>query len=344
MTTVLSILGAIIILGVLITIHELGHFGVARALGFKVDEFAVGFGPKILAKERKGILYSLRAFPLGGFCRFHGEDENMEGDPEAFNNQKAWKRFLVIAAGAAMNILFAFVLAVITLLSWGDYAATVETVNPGSAAEAAGILPGDVLISVDGGRVVFDFAALENVQKADSEEGVTVVVRRDGEDVALKVTDLYDQEAGKNMLGVTISYANRRSFSLGEAIVCAGDFLTYSARSLLNFFVNIFKVENLSEQVMGPVGTISVIGEAVRNGWETIFRLALYLSLNLGIFNLLPFPGLDGGRLIFLLIEIIFRKPVPRDKEGLVHLIGIAILFGLILYLTWGDISRILGG
>lgn len=344
MSTVLSILGAIIVLGVLIIIHELGHYGVARVLGFRVDEFAVGFGPKIIQRERKGIQYSLRALPLGGFCKFHGEDEEGGADPDAFNNQKAWKRLLVVIAGAAMNILFAFVLALSTLLIWGDYAATVQSVEAGSPAEAAGMQAGDVLIAVDGGRVVFDFAALDNIQTADPAEGVEIVVKREGAYVTLHPRDIYDAEAGRNMIGININYAQRRSFTFGEAFTCAGDFLVYSAKSLISFFANIFRVENLSEQVMGPVGTISVIGEAVRNGWETIFRLALYLSLNLGIFNLLPFPGLDGGRLIFILIEMIFRKPVPRDKEGLVHLIGMLLLFGLVIYLTWGDITRLIGG
>ena len=344
MSTVLSILGAIVILGVLIVIHELGHFGVARALGFRVDEFAVGFGPRLVSKERKGIVYSLRAFPLGGFCRFHGEDKDEGSDPSAFNSQKPWKRFLVLLAGAAMNIAFAYILAVVTLLSWGDYAATVEQVNAGSPAEAAGMEAGDVIISINGKQAVFDFAALDEIQTADSENGVDIVVKRGGESVTLHASSLYDEEQGKNIIGITLNYTGRRYFSFGEALGTAGDFLVYSAKSLVSFFVNLFKTPNLSDQVMGPVGTLSVIGQAVRSGWESIFRLTLYLSLNLGVFNLLPFPGLDGARLIFVLIEMIFRKPVPREKEGLVHLIGLGLLMVFVIYLTVGDVGRLIGG
>ncbi|MGI6150703.1 MAG: M50 family metallopeptidase [Christensenellales bacterium] len=344
MTVFLSILGAVVVLGVLIVIHELGHFGAARALGFRVDEFAVGFGPRVLSKERKGILYSLRAFPLGGFCRFHGEDQDKREDPTAFNAQKAWKRFLVILAGSAMNIAFAYVLAVVTLMAWGDYAATVETVNAGSPAEAAGMRPGDVIVSVNGKQAVFDFSALGEIQKADPEAGVEVVVKRGGEYVALRPKNLFDDTQGKNQIGITINYEGRRSFTFGEALGTAGEFLAYSAKTLLNFFANIFRTPNLQDQVMGPVGTISVIGQAVRTGWESIFRLTLYLSLNLGIFNLLPFPALDGARLIFLLIEIIFGKPVPREKEGLVHLVGLGLLMAFVLYLTIGDVGRLIGG
>ena len=344
MTVVLSILGAVVVLGVLIIVHELGHYGVARALGFRVDEFAVGFGPRILSTRKNGILYSLRAFPLGGFCRFHGDEQDQREDPTSFNAQKAWKRFLVILAGSAMNIAFAYILATVTLLSFGDYAATVETVNEGSPAEAAGMRPGDVIVSVNGKRAVFDFSALGEIQKADPEKGVDIVVKRGGEYVALHPKNLYDEARRKNQIGITINYENRRSFAVGEALVTAGDFLGYSARTLLNFFANIFNTPNLQEQVMGPVGTISVIGEAVRTGWESIFRLTFYLSLNLGIFNLLPFPGLDGARLIFLLIEIVFKKPVPREKEGLVHLIGLGVLMAFVLYLAIGDVGRLIGG
>lgn len=344
MTVLLSILGAIVVLSVLVVVHELGHYGVARLLGFRVDEFAVGFGPRILSKEKNGIVYSLRAFPLGGFCRFHGEDQDQREDPTSFNAQKPWKRFLVILAGSAMNIAFAYILAVVTLLSFGDFAATVETVSPGSPAEVAGMLPGDVIVSVNGKQAVIDFSALSEIQKADPEKGVEVVVKREGQYVTLRPSNLFDETQGKNQIGITINYENRRSFSVGEALVTAGDFLGYSARTLINFFANIFNTPNLRDQVMGPVGTISVIGEAVRTGWESIFRLTLYLSLNLGIFNLLPFPGLDGARLIFLLIEIIFRKPVPREKEGLVHLIGLGLLMAFVLYLTIGDVGRLIGG
>ena len=344
MTTVLSILGAIIVLGVLIMIHELGHFGMARALGFRVDEFAVGFGPKIFTTVKKGIRYSVRALPLGGFCKFHGEDEDGGEDPEAFNAQKPWKRLLVVLAGAVMNILFAFVLAVITLCAWGDYAVTIEGVNPGSPAEAAGILPGDVILEINGKSMVFDFSALEGVDQADSAEGVSVKVRRGDRDVTLRARDLYNAEKGKNMLGVTLNYNSRRGFSFGEALSSAGEFLVHAAKSLVSFFVNIFKVENLQDQVTGPVGTITIIGQAVRSGWETIFRLCLYLSLNLGIFNLIPFPGLDGSRALFILYEMIFRKPIKREHEGIIHLVGMAILLLFILYITMGDIRRLFGG
>ncbi|MGI6192776.1 MAG: M50 family metallopeptidase, partial [Christensenellales bacterium] len=218
MTVILSILGAIVVLGVLIVIHELGHYGVARALGVRVDEFAVGFGPRILSREKKGIVYSLRAFPLGGFCRFHGEDQDKREDPTSFNCQKPWKRFLVILAGSAMNIAFAYILATVTLLALGDYAATVETVHAGSPAEEAGMQPGDVIVSVNGKQAVFDFSALGEIQKADPEAGVDVVVKRGGDYITLHPKNLYDEAQGKNQIGIVIDYQGRRSFTFGEAL------------------------------------------------------------------------------------------------------------------------------
>lgn len=339
MSVILQILGALIILGVLIIVHELGHFGVAKALGFRVDEFSVGFGPKVFARERKGTLYSVRALPLGGFCRFHAEEEEGTEENGDFNAQKPWKRFLVTLAGAVMNILLAFVLAVITLLAWGDTACLIAEVNPGSPAESAGLMAGDMIVAVDGDNLAFDFSALENVQNADAEQGVTLTVVRDGERMELTVSNLErDESTGKLMMGVTLDYSTMRTFSLGEAITSAFDYLAYLIRTLINFFASIFTTPNLTEQVTGPVGTVGIIMQAVSYGWMSIFRLCVFLSINLGVFNLLPFPGLDGGRLVFILIEMIFRKPVPRDKEGLIHLIGLGILMAFVLYLTIGEV------
>jgi len=181
-----------------------------------VEEFAVGFGPRLWGKERKGIQYSLRAVPLGGYCKFHGEDEEGGADPDAFNNHRAWKRFLVVVAGAAMNILFAFLLALSALLIWGDVAATIQSVEAGSPAELAGIQPGDVILSVDGERAVFDFAAMKNIQKSDPDAGVEVVVRRNGEDLTLHPTHIYDAEEGNAR--IAFDFGKFTKITLGEEL------------------------------------------------------------------------------------------------------------------------------
>lgn len=339
MSFVLQFLGALIILGVLIFVHELGHFAMAKALGFRVDEFSMGFGPKVFARARKDTVYSLRALPLGGFCRFHMEEEGGTEENGDYAAQKPWKRFLVTLAGPFMNILLAFVLAVISLLAWGDTACVISAVNAGSPAQQAGLLPGDMIVAVAGEDLAFDFAALENVQQADPSEGVELTVVRNGERLIVTVSGLTaDAETGRLMMGVTLDYSARRSFGFGEALTSAFDYLGYLIRTLVEFLFSIFSAPNLSEQLSGPVGTVGVIMQAVSYGWLSIFRLCIFMCINLGVLNLIPFPGLDGGRLVFILIEMIFKKPVPRDKEGLIHLIGMGLLLLLILYLTIGEI------
>ena len=218
MSFVLQLLGALIILGVLIFVHELGHFAMAKALGFRVDEFSMGFGPKVFARARKDTVYSLRALPLGGFCRFHMEEEGGTEENGDYAAQKPWKRFLVTLAGPFTNIL----------LAWGDTACVISAVNAGSPAQQAGLLPGDMIVAVAGEDLAFDFAALENVQQADPSEGVELTVVRNGERLIVTVSGLTaDAETGRLMMGVTLDYSARRSFGFGEALTSAFDYLSH---------------------------------------------------------------------------------------------------------------------
>lgn len=341
MTTILSLLGAVVMLGVLVVVHELGHYLMARALGIRVDEFSVGFGKAVFQKERKGILYSLRLVPLGGYCMFHGEDEK-NSSPDDYNVQPAWKRLLTLLAGPAMNFLLAFLAAVVLLMGWGDYAATIESVNPGSAAEAAGFQSGDVLLKIDGDTMAFDFAAINNISKAQGP--VEVLVQRGEERVALQVTPEYNPETGKNAVGININYSHRRSFGFFESLAVSFEFMGYFVKMLINAFAGmIARPATITESVVGPVGTIAMVGQAVRYGWETILRMTLLISVNLGVFNLLPFPSLDGARILFTLIEIVFRRPVPRKIEGVIHAIGLMILFAFMIYVCFGDVFRLIG-
>lgn len=343
MSGIISIVGALLVLSVIVFMHELGHFAVARMLGIKVEEFALGFGPKLISKVRNGIRYSIRAFPLGGFCMFRGEDKDLPEDGESFNLQKPYKRFLTIIAGPVMNVLLALVLAVTTLLLYGDYAATIHTVQAGTPAEKAGVLPGDVLVEVNGKRLALAFQGADEIVKSDPAE-IHFVVNRDGKELPLTAYDIYNAESQRNIMGITIGYTTRRTLSFGEAIDAAFGFISYMVKETFSFLINIFKIKNIGDQVMGPIGTIGLISEAVRTSIESVLRLAMLISINLGIFNLFPFPGLDGARLIFIGYEKISGKPVPREKEGMIHFAGFVLLIGLIVLVTFGDIRRIFGG
>lgn len=343
MSGIISIIGALLVLSVIVFMHELGHFAVARMLGIKVEEFALGFGPKLFSKVRNGIRYSIRAFPLGGFCMFRGEDKDLPEDRESFNLQKPYKRFLTILAGPVMNILLALILAISTLLLYGDYAATVNSVQAGTPAEKAGVLPGDVLVEVNGKRLAFAFEGINEIVKSDPAVLHFVVVRG-GQEVPLTAHDIYNAQSERNLLGIMLEYSTRRTFSFGEAISAAFGFMSYMVKETISFLINIFQVKNLGDQVMGPIGTIGLIGQAVRTSFESVMRIAMLISINLAIFNLFPFPGLDGARLVFIGYEKITGKPIPRDKEGMIHFAGFALLIGLILLVTFGDLRRIFGG
>ncbi len=341
-SNVLSIIAALLLLSFFVIVHELGHFGVARLLGFRVVEFAVGMGPKLWGKERKGILYSVRAFPIGGMCRFYGEDEGVK-DSESFHAQKVWKRILVVAAGPVMNLIFALLFAATSLMAYGAIVAQVDGYSAEETpAEQAGMLPGDILYAVDGQRIEYYNDSIAKIRAIQTPDTV-ITVERNGEKLDLLVRDVFNEEAGYNMLGVNIRAA-RRPYGFFEAIGGSFAFVGALIREMFGFLGGIFTKGVQPGDVAGPVGTITVIGSAVRMGFEVVLQLAVLISVNLGILNLLPFPALDGGRLVFLAIEGVRRKPIAPEKEGMVHFVGLVLLFGLIILLTYQDIARLLGG
>ena len=342
LSTILSILGALLFLSLIVTIHELGHFLVGRRLGFTIIEFAVGMGPVLLKTERNGIQYSLRALPIGGMCRFYGEDENPT-DPRCFHAQKAWKRFCVIAAGPVMNLLCAILLSIITLAAYGNYVpAVLEVSGTDTPAYRAGLQEGDILCAINGKQIVYFSEAVPMIRDADSERAV-MTVERDGQKIDLQLTDLYDPAVGHNRLGVTIGQ-ERKLYTFGESLGGSFHYVWGIVRETFSFFGTLFDGTAKSTDVAGPVGTVAYISEAIRYGLEIILRFAIIISVSLGIFNLLPIPALDGGRLLFILIELVRGKPINPDKEGLVHFIGLLALFALMIFLTYNDIVNLIRG
>lgn len=345
MTNLLSILGALLLLTVFVAVHELGHYLAGRLLGFGILEYAIGMGPVVLKKVKHGIQYSLRALPLGGMCRFYGEDEDVPAGANAmipFNAQKLWKRAAVVASGPVMNVLLAVAFAAASLGVFGDFVAEVQEFSyENSPARQAGMEVGDMIYAVEGERLLSYGEAVPAIRAADSGQ-MEVVVLREGKKVRLTLRDIYDAEAGYNRIGVNIGPA-RRTYGLLEA---AGDSFVYVfavVREMVQALGRMVTTGVREGDVMGPVGTITVMSEFVRYGWETMLRMALLVSANLGILNILPIPGLDGGRLAFMAVEGLRGKPLPPEKEGMVHFIGLALLFGLVILLTVKDIQGLLG-
>lgn len=336
-------------LSVFVFIHELGHYAVGRLLGFRILEFSIGMGPKLLKKEKNGILYAIRAFPIGGMCRFYGEDEAAI-DAMSFNSHNVFKRMAVVAAGPVMNVIFAFFIAAVSLNIYGDFyymPVVVGFAEGESPAKEAGMQEGDVILSVDGMNISYynDFSAvLENAQKGESS---VLTVLRDDEEVPLTVNGMYDEETDEIHMGISYypyGMAERQKFGFFEAIGNSFEYVVSIMGEMFSFLGGIFTKGVQEGEIGGPVAVINILGQAVRAGFETVLRMGVLISVNLGIMNILPIPALDGGRLVFLIIEAIRRKPIAPEKEGMIHFVGLMLLFGLIIFLSVKDVMGLFGG
>lgn len=341
---------AILIFGVIIFIHEFGHFFTAKLCKIRVNKFAVGMGPKLLKKQIGETEYSLRLIPVGGFCAMEGEDESGENDSEySFNKKPVWQRIIVISAGAFMNLVLGFVLVVVmccmsnavpsTIVS--DFSKESDVIS--AESYESGLRIGDKIIEMNGMKI-FTTSDLSYQLSSDNEK-YDIVVKRNGEKVELNDVIFFSETdnskidfrikpLSKNPINI-LSYSIKETVSMGRLIWI----------SLVDLVTGQYSVSDLS----GPVGLVSAIGDAADAGENikesalTLINLSVLITINLGIFNLLPIPGLDGGRLLFLIIEAIRRKPVKPEHEGMVHLIGMGLLMVLIVVITFSDIKKLIG-
>jgi len=338
--TVLSIVGAMLVLGIIIMVHELGHFSIGRACKIKVVEFSVGFGPKIKQWVKNDILYSIRWIFLGGYTKFYGEDEEIN-DRDAFNMQPAGRRALTIFAGPMFNIIFAFLLVVVTLCAFGDYAPMVGEVYEGSPAQAAGLQAGDVIREMNG--VEMDFTMeIDSAKRASDNVSMPITVERDGQMLSFDIPYEYSEEQNGYVIGIGIG-GQRVTFGIGEAIALSFKWMFLLVKETILAVFGLFAGRG-TENAAGIVYIATVLGQAIRSSVETVLRLGVAISVSLAVFNLLPLPALDGGRLVFIGIEKLFKKPVPRNVEGAIHLVGFALLIVVFFLITYQDISRMFSG
>lgn len=342
MDTILNIISfvvALLFIGVIIMVHELGHYSIGRACGIKIVEFAVGFGPKIKKWVKNDIIYSIRWVFLGGFTKFYGEDEELD-DKRAFNRQPAGRRALTIAAGPVFNIIFAFILVVLVLGFFGDYVPVVGQVEAGSTAETAGLQPGDVILSMNG--VEMNFAMeFEAAKRASDNISMPIVVERGGEKLSFEIPYRYYEKDDAYRVGFILG-TERVTFGIGEALALSFKWMYLLIRETILAILGLFSGRG-TENMIGVVGMVKELGAAIRSNFETVLRFGVVINASLAVFNLLPLPALDGGRLVFIGIEKLFRKPVPRNVEGIIHLIGFALFIGLFIFITYKDLVRIFG-
>lgn len=369
---VFRLLAAVIVFGLIVVIHEWGHFIVAKLTGVQVNEFAIGMGPKLFGWGKGETRYSLRLLPIGGYCAMEGEDAAgggevklgktavTEDNPRAFYRKKVWQRMLITVAGAVMNIVLGFLLLIVyfsvcTLPSNDGkvyYAGTtISWQEEGAQSFESGLHAGDTLLTIDGKRVfsVFDIQSL--LQDSD-DATFEMTVRRDGETVMLPAVTFkreYNDETDSHIL--------RYDFKVNAIPQTVGSTITQAVKTECSVAVMVWRSlgglltgkYGLNE-LSGPVGTVDIIGDTVANAitqeqWQaglgSVLMLIVLLTVNVGIFNLLPVPALDGGRLLFLIWEGVTHKPVPQKYEAIVHAVGLVLLVLLIIVVTFSDVTKL---
>ena len=336
----LSIVYTLIILCVLIVGHEFGHFIVAKLCGIHVKEFSLGMGTKLIQWGKKETKYSIRILPIGGYVSMVGEDESSE-DPRAFCNKNVWQRLAVVFCGPFMNFILAMLLFVVVFMYFGVAASTplIGSVSENSPAYSAGIQAGDTILTVDGSEVN-DWQELSAAIQARENQTMSITaVRSDGTEYSASLTPVYNEEQGYAVIGITqgVEKANFLD-SIKQGCI-------YTYTFTRTFIVSLWQMitGQMAVDIAGPVGMVSIVGDYAQTSLMSLFLFAGVLSINLGVINLLPFPGLDGSRIVFLLIEAIRKKPVPSDKEAMVHFIGLVCLMALMVLITINDVSRLIG-
>ena len=348
------------LLAILITVHEFGHFLAARAMKIEVREFAIGMGPKLIGWKSKkyDTDFSIRAIPLGGFCAFYGEDDAKgisKDDPRAFPKQNVWKRLFVILMGPVMNFVLAFVVG--TVFFWVNGVETITGIDPyivdvmaAGPAYSAGIQAKDVVTEINGvnmldGTETTLLDTIGNWKEGDAPLKMTIL--RGEETVETELTPVWDEKEQKMRIGVTIGGKYRTETEpetfLG-GIKDSWDWCSYASGVMLRALKDLVTTGEGLDQTSGPVGIVSMVSTEVQEeGLRAFIRLLMVISINLGLMNLLPIPGLDGSRLVFGLVEVVRRKPVPPEKEAMVHLAGMVVLFGFMIFITFKDIMKLFG-
>ena len=354
---------AILLLAILIVVHEFGHFMAARAMKIDVREFAVGFGPKLIGWKSKKYetTFAVRAIPMGGYCSFYGEDDATgvsKDDPRNFGKHNVWKRMFVILMGPVMNFILAFIAA--TALIW---CIGTESVNPfihevmdSGPAYEAGIQAGDEVLEINGADMMDGTmdTLLNTISSWKEGDGpLQMTIRRDGETVQAEVTPIWNEEAQKMQIGVYISgHVETVPAGFFGGFGEAWKMCTNAGGAILRALKNLVTKGEGLEDTAGPVGIVSLISTQVEGqveqggagaGASAFTQLLILISINLGLMNLLPIPGLDGSRLVFGIIEAVRGKPVPPQREAIVHLVGMGLLLTLMIFFTFRDVMRLFG-
>ncbi|MBV9281239.1 MAG: site-2 protease family protein [Chloroflexi bacterium] len=345
MTVLLGILTFFVVLAALILVHELGHFTLAKLLGVRVEEFGLGFPPRLKVWRRGGTLYSLNAIPIGGFVRMLGENGERP-EPDSFGAKEPWKRFLILVAGPAMNLLLAVaIFFAVFLIGTPRYLTVVTAVAPGSPAAAAGLRPGDRVLQADADTVTYS-DQLQQVIYQRVGHIVHLTVRRGDHTFRADVLARSRHPATQGPMGIELT----RSTTIAYGPVKSAGLALDEVRLMVASIPTVVQAvsQHGGGQVAGPIGiaqvTTHVVQDEPQQGLASVFRFVPFLSANLAVLNLLPIPALDGGRIVFVLVSWVRRRNLDPEVESLIHMVGMAALLLLIALISYQDLVRWITG
>lgn len=362
-----TILAFIFVFAIIVLVHEGGHYLLARKFGVKVNEFAFGFPPRLWSKKKGDTVYAVNAIPLGGYVRLHGEDGSKDDDPTNLNNKKPWQKGIIFAAGVLMNFVLAWVLLTGFYLFGGqaiidgmwDYKGVENTqrvliteVEEESPAAEAGVKSGDKILAINSVDTFNNNAVFYQIQLAkESDLPINVVLETDESTKELEILTYTDQiKVDGEMIeveriGVTMeTIGSIKSRWYLAPIVAAQELVRLTKMTVVgiyDFFRTLILTLSISENVGGPVAIAQITGVAAKLGFSALIQTIIILSIVLGVFNILPFPALDGGHILFLGIEKLIRREVPSQVKNLVNLIGFGLLLLLVIAVTFKDIGRL---
>lgn len=330
---------AILFFEFIVIIHEGGHFVAAKLMKIKVNEFAIGMGPKIISFQRKETRYSVRLFPIGGFCAMEGEDEESDGEG-SFSKKKVGARIFVVVAGAIMNLLLGFVIVLCLVCNQNLVGTTTVAKFANDAVSPSyGLQAGDEIKAIDGMRVYTPTDVNTGFSRS-SDGKVEMIVNRDGKDVTLNISFDMDEYEGHQYIKMDFWLLGKEKTFTGVLSSTAGNFVSYARMVFLSIHDILVGKYGLSD-LSGPVGAVSVVSDAVKTSFSSMLRIMALLTINVGLFNLFPIPALDGWRFFVLLAEGVTKRNLPAKWEYIINAVGLALLLLLMFFVTFSDIKRL---
>lgn len=338
----MTVIATIFVFGLLIFFHELGHFVTAKLVGMRVDEFAIGFGPKLFSRKHGETLYSLRIIPLGGFNKIAGMDPDEEKDEKSFSSKPIWARMLVIVAGSTMNFVLPILLLAGVFFSAGidtpSKEAIIGSILPDKPAAYAGLAVGDKIVAINN-QQIGSWREFVDIIQGNAGNKLNIIYERSGEMSNVTLVPEYDQKANRGIVGIMPQIQNYRP-NLFESFGLAVKQTYLVSISMVVGIVQMVTGQ-IPAEVAGPIGVAQMAGEVAQMGIIPLLQFAAFLSINLGLINLLPVPVLDGGHLVTLAVEGLRGKPLSNSKMQIVQMIGFVLLMMLLIMATFKDVARL---